>query len=503
MEWKEGNYTDHNFTTVTTPATCGKDGVMTYTCSVCEASYTEAIAATGAHNYEEEIVAPTPSSAGYTKHTCSVCGDTYNDTFVDYVPEGPVTTPVESFTYTETETAVTITGFVGKETVVIIPAEINGKPVTKIGTSAFQAKTKITSVTIPASVTEIATSAFRACSGLTEVVLNEGLTKIGQFAFNGAKLARVVLPSTVKTIEQYAFYNVKTLGDIDLANVQTIGGGAFSGCTALGSTAAGIRIVLPETVKSLGVNAFQNCTSIVRVDWYAAKISASGSADQPAFQGCTGINEVRIYPTAVNLPSFMFYKSSKVAEGKGIATLRFMSGTQAATIGDYAFYQQRIGTINLPSTMVKVGREAFRNNNLLRALNLGTGVNNIGQLAFSFCNGIETVTIPGNVKTIYAYAFRACAALKSVTIEEGVDYISSYAFADCKSLQEVRLPSTLTKINGGITYNTSTTIYYYEGTFADEYLHSKSAKISKEKLVSLGEYIHIIKPPIPTPKTGL
>ncbi len=93
---------DHVYASkVTTAATCGKDGVRTYTCSVCGDSYTEAIPATGAHTYDNvcdadcnvcgadrEIthaygskitVSPTCGKDGVRTYTCSVCGDSYTE----------------------------------------------------------------------------------------------------------------------------------------------------------------------------------------------------------------------------------------------------------------------------------------------------------------------------------------------------------------------------------------------------------------------------------------
>lgn len=71
--------TGHNYASIVTPATCTTEGYTTYTCSGCNNSYVDnKIAATG-HNYESEVVAPTANSKGYTKHTCSACGDSYTD----------------------------------------------------------------------------------------------------------------------------------------------------------------------------------------------------------------------------------------------------------------------------------------------------------------------------------------------------------------------------------------------------------------------------------------
>ena len=64
-------------------------------------------------------------------------------------------TPASSFSYKESNGEIEITGFEGTETEVIIPSEIDGKPVTSIGESAFQYCTKLTGITIPDSVTSI------------------------------------------------------------------------------------------------------------------------------------------------------------------------------------------------------------------------------------------------------------------------------------------------------------------------------------------------------------
>ncbi|MEG2087172.1 MAG: hypothetical protein RR022_03155 [Angelakisella sp.] len=64
---------------VTTAATCGVNGAMTFTCP-CGKSYTEVIPATGQHRMTEAITAPTCTAAGGTLHTCADCGYQIQDT---------------------------------------------------------------------------------------------------------------------------------------------------------------------------------------------------------------------------------------------------------------------------------------------------------------------------------------------------------------------------------------------------------------------------------------
>ena len=72
---------EHNYTSkVTTEATCTKDGIKTFTCSLCNDSYTEAIAATGKHNYTSKVTTEaTCTQDGVKTFTCSMCKDSYTE----------------------------------------------------------------------------------------------------------------------------------------------------------------------------------------------------------------------------------------------------------------------------------------------------------------------------------------------------------------------------------------------------------------------------------------
>ena len=65
---------------ITKKATCTEDGVITYTCTKCNESYTEKIPATG-HKYNDVVTEASCDKGGYTFHTCANCGDTYKDDF--------------------------------------------------------------------------------------------------------------------------------------------------------------------------------------------------------------------------------------------------------------------------------------------------------------------------------------------------------------------------------------------------------------------------------------
>ena len=87
---------------VTTAPTETTPGVRTYTCSGCDQTRTEAIPATGAHDYQfTKTVAPTCTDGGYDLYTCSGCGATERRNLTDAAghkwDDGTVTTaPTET-----------------------------------------------------------------------------------------------------------------------------------------------------------------------------------------------------------------------------------------------------------------------------------------------------------------------------------------------------------------------------------------------------------------------
>ena len=107
---------------------------------------------------------------------------------------------------------VTITGYTGSGGEVVIPAEIDGKTVTSIGTGAFYDCTGLKSVTIPVSVTEIGGSAFFGCTGLTSVTIPGSVTSIGDYAFSGCTgLRSVIIQNGVAEISGCTFANCRGL----------------------------------------------------------------------------------------------------------------------------------------------------------------------------------------------------------------------------------------------------------------------------------------------------
>ena len=148
-------------------------------------------------------------------------------------------------------------------TSVVVPAEIDGRPVAKIGVRAFKNQTSLTQIVLPPSVREIADSAFSGCASLSDVVFQprSELEIVGNRVFAGCSaLTSIVLPDGVKQIGEAAFARCAALTQVVLpSSVKSIELGAFSQCAAL------TQIDLPAALEELGETAFFDCKALTAV----------------------------------------------------------------------------------------------------------------------------------------------------------------------------------------------------------------------------------------------
>lgn len=152
----------------------------------------------------------------------------------------------------------------------------------------------------------------------------EGVTKVGEYAFYEVAIEKVVCPSTLKTIDDYAFmFESSTdakgyLTDIELNDgLQTIGYRAFK---AQGLTS----LTLPSTVTTLGGGAFYQCSNIK-----GTVVIPSGVTELvETFRGCRGITNVVLNEGLVTV-------GKDALRETGVSTVELP--TTVTTIGDYAF----------------------------------------------------------------------------------------------------------------------------------------------------------------------
>ena len=356
----------------------------------------------------------------------------------DYIVVWEQASPASNFTYTSDGGSVTITKYVGADGIVIIPAKIEGLPVTTIGARAF-----------------------RDCSGLTTVIIPDSVTTIGDYAFQGCSgLTAATIPDSVTTISKYAFRKCSALTTVTIGSgVTTIGSSAFRDCSGL------TTVTIPDSVTTIDTSAFQDCSGLTTVTIGSGVTSIGGVTSRSTFvfSGCSALTAID-----VDTDNIAYTSIDGILYSKDVTSLiRCPSGKTGSisvpkgvtTIGDYAFFGcAAMTTVDIPDSVTSIGTHAFSDCSALTAINV-----NIDNSVYSSTDGIlynknittlircptgktDSVTIPDGVTTIDSDAFYSCSGLTSVTIPDGVTTIGPYAFYSCSGLTTVIIPDSVTTI---------------------------------------------------------
>lgn len=255
-----------------------------------------------------------------------------------------------------------------------IPAEFNGKKVTKIADGAFSGMLNIKSVKIPDSVTEIGRKAFFSCTALTGITIPDSVKKIGDYAFYGcAKLEAAVIGSGVNEIGSRAFNYCRSLKKITVDSNNKFY-----------TDISGILYTADKTVL---------------LSYPAGRSDAEFTV--PA--GVTTIDNFA-FAYANNLTSVTVADS-------------------VSSLGDYTFSEcAKLEAVKLGSGLTAIGASTFDKCVALKSIVIPEGVTSIGYVSdgieqggsFAGCTALTEITLPSTLKNIYAKSFSECTSLKTV-----------------------------------------------------------------------------------------
>lgn len=144
---------------------------------------------------------------------------------------------------------------------IVIPDNIENKPVTSINKDAFRGRTLITSVEIPSTVTYIGVNAFNGCTAMESVKIPEGVDFIDENAFrNCTSLKSVSIPSTVTKMAAHIFRGCSSIENATFAD-----GLSYIGVAVLGDCENLKSVKIPSSVGTIDVYAFAHCPSLESV----------------------------------------------------------------------------------------------------------------------------------------------------------------------------------------------------------------------------------------------
>ena len=307
---------------------------------------------------------------------------------------------------------IVLINYLGDESVVEIPAEIDGLKVTEIGGMAFASCDELKSVTLPYGIEKIGMWAFLSCKSLTKIEIPESVAEIGDIAFGRCEsLTKIEIPESVAEIGDMAFAYCDGLKSVTLQDgIEKIGEFAFSECKSL------TKIEIPESVTEIGELAFYNCTELAEIS-----IPKNAEIGDYAFSSTAWI-ENQSQPLIINSKLILW----DTAEGDVV-----IPDGVTRICGEAFSYCSKMTSVAIPESVKEIGRNAFQDCSLLKRLTIPDSVESIEKYTFAYCESLEEIIIPESVTEIEYEAFMGCYVLKNVTLPDsfGKEKIEA-AFSD-------------------------------------------------------------------------
>ena len=262
-----------------------------------------------------------------------------------------------------------------------------------------------------------------------EVIFEEGgcLMEIGNNAFEGLHVVgRIVLPQTLKTIGNRAFSRADFSEIVLPEGLEVIGEMAFMGCYNLR------ELIIPESVGYIGADVFlANQAILIRLE--AAEVSkywstSWNSGNRPVIIDCKNNDK------ATDGYIYVYYDDLLYRIGEdGAEFLCQPSSAQTVVIADVIEYKGE--SVNV----ISVAENAFRNSNVLE-VTLPAFMTEVRDSMFMGCDNLRRVTLGEKTTSIGIRAFDSCVALEEIFGTENIIEVGSNAFSNCESITYLNLP---------------------------------------------------------------
>ena len=300
-------------------------------------------------------------------------------------------------------------------------------------------------VTIHKDTKTIASNAFRYCADVTAINFNgAAVTSVGAEAFRNAGLTSIALPDSVQTIGADAFVNCYSLTSFRVPEALDAFDASSLGLENL------TEITVSENNDSYTVNGVALLKDGVLLYYlrtadeteYTVPDGTTQIAEN-AFAGNTALTKVTI-PASVELIARNAFNGCSALSEIAFAA----GGAQPLVIGDYAFNGTSLQSIVIPARTLSIGDNALALSSLTSvSFESGSRLNSIGNNAF-MRSAITAIELPASLTTMGSSVFRNTASLKSVRLPEGLTEMGDETFA-YSGVVSVNLPATLRTLGTG------------------------------------------------------
>ena len=232
----------------------------------------------------------------------------------------------------------------------------------------------------------------------------------------------------------YVFYNNQNITSFDelqyFTGLTFLNDYEFYHCESLSS------IIIPESVTSIGYDAFAYCYSLTSITIPEAVISINYNVFYGS--GLTTLNY-----NATNCSALEGWLNGC----NSLTNLTIGGNVQVISDGFAHGRSNLAGELVIPNSVTYIGASAFYGCSSLTSVTIPEGITSIEESAFGWCSSLETVNLPNSVETIGNWAFTGCSSLTNLVFPSSLTSIGYEAFSSCHSLTGMlELPASVASI---------------------------------------------------------
>ena len=273
------------------------------------------------------------------------------------------------------------------------------------------------------------------------------VTTISASAFeNKIVLSKVVVPDTVISIGSKAFKGCNAIEDITLPAVNGYFGSIFGMNNKYGDYA---------TSSGYGTSPGSGYCYNIPVSIRKVTITRQTEIPKNAFRNCDLIEEIHIPQSTTKIGSYAFYHCKNLSKLNSVEDGTYHLPEQVTQIESYCFsYNKLLQKLSF-GELTSVGAYAFQNCGMLQSFE-EMALQAVGEYAFSGCAMLQSFKSTV-LQKIGEYAFSGCVMLESVQTGDVLQTIGQYAFNDCILLSRFNssangkfiIPDGVTRIDNG------------------------------------------------------
>ena len=265
------------------------------------------------------------------------------------------------------------------------------------------------------------------------------VVRIGSLAFYSCNISSITIPNSITSIGHNAFRYCRSLTTLIIPNgLESIEGGAFEECESL------ISITIPNSVTNIGGNAFYETGVYNDLSNWENDVLYIGDCLISTKTSISGAYEIKNQTRLIADGTFDECKSlTAITFPENVTSIGYITFWECSSLKSViwnvknpkncgiTFFNTPISSFIFGENVAYIPAGLCQSMKSITSVIIPENVISIGNAAFYGCSYLTSITLPNSLTSIGSRAFDGCFSLASIIIPYSVTDIGDYAFSSC------------------------------------------------------------------------